>query len=255
MSYTQQFTDALQFVWGDGFLSPGGPEEIRQILNGHDLSGRNVLDIGSGLGGIDLLLVGEHQAGHVTGIDIDEYLVARANERVRDKGLTDRIAFRIVVPGPLPFPDASFDVVFTKDAMIHIPDKQAIYAETMRVLKPGGRFIGSDWLFGEGAAEASSIKEWLGDNSMGFIFTTPNECATALSCAGFEDIRVTGNSDFVAGTCEEEVAKLEGPAIEELARLIGKERAGDRLTGARLRLQAIRTGGLRPSHLYARKPG
>jgi hypothetical protein len=54
MQYAKDFTDALQFMWGDGFLSPGGPEEVAEMLAGIDLSGKRVLDIGSGLGGIDL---------------------------------------------------------------------------------------------------------------------------------------------------------------------------------------------------------
>ena len=43
-------------------------------------------------------------------------------------------------PGPLPFTDASFDVVFSKDALLHVPDKDALFAEIFRVLKPGGVF-------------------------------------------------------------------------------------------------------------------
>ena len=47
----------LQLVWGEGFLSPGGPAEGARILEGSDIRGTRVLDIGCGLGAIDLLLV------------------------------------------------------------------------------------------------------------------------------------------------------------------------------------------------------
>ncbi len=50
MQYAKAFTDALQFMWGEGFLSPGGHEEIDDMLEGHNLAGKRVLDIGSGLG-------------------------------------------------------------------------------------------------------------------------------------------------------------------------------------------------------------
>ena len=49
-------------------------------------------------------------------------------------------------PGPLPFADASFDIVFSKDALLHVPDKDALFAEIFRVLKPGGVFAASDWM-------------------------------------------------------------------------------------------------------------
>jgi len=57
MQYNKAFTDALEFMWGKGFLSPGGPEEVADMLRGHDISGTRILDIGSGLGGVDALLV------------------------------------------------------------------------------------------------------------------------------------------------------------------------------------------------------
>jgi len=49
----------LQIVWGEGFLSPGGPEEVARLLEGSDIAGCTVLDIGCGLGAIDELLVAE----------------------------------------------------------------------------------------------------------------------------------------------------------------------------------------------------
>ena len=70
MQYSKTFTDALQFMWGKGFLSPGGPEEVDDMLRGEVVTGRRVLDIGSGLGGVDLLLVERHGAGEVVGIDV-----------------------------------------------------------------------------------------------------------------------------------------------------------------------------------------
>jgi hypothetical protein len=49
MQYAKDFTNALQFMWGEGFLSPGGHEEIDDMLEGHNIAGKRVLDIGSGL--------------------------------------------------------------------------------------------------------------------------------------------------------------------------------------------------------------
>ena len=43
----------LQIIWGDGFLSPGGPDEVARLLEGSDIGDCEVLDIGCGLGAID----------------------------------------------------------------------------------------------------------------------------------------------------------------------------------------------------------
>ena len=146
MQYAKDFTDALQFMWGEGFLSPGGPEEVAEMVAGIDVSDKRVLDIGSGLGGVDILLATKHGAAQVIGIDVEEQLVESARALISAKGLMERVTFQLVVPGPLPFPDASFDVVFSKDAMVHIADKAALYAEVLRVLKPSGWFTAADWL-------------------------------------------------------------------------------------------------------------
>ena len=52
--YDEGMQALLQLVWGDGYLSPGGPEEVARVLEGVELTGRRVLDIGCGLGAIDV---------------------------------------------------------------------------------------------------------------------------------------------------------------------------------------------------------
>ena len=51
IEYTDEFITKLQIAFGKGFLSPGGMEEIAKIVEGIDMSGKEVLDIGVGIGG------------------------------------------------------------------------------------------------------------------------------------------------------------------------------------------------------------
>jgi len=60
IEYTDELVAVLETVWGDGFLSPGGPEEVAMVMEGSDISGLNILDIGCGVGGIGILLVREY---------------------------------------------------------------------------------------------------------------------------------------------------------------------------------------------------
>ena len=120
--YPDDFVAGIEWMWGEGFLSPGGPDEVRALLEGVDLTGCRVLDVGSGLGGIDILLVTEHGARGVVGLEVEPQLLARAEQAVARAGLSERIRFQLVSPGPFPVADESFDVVFSKDSMIHIPD-------------------------------------------------------------------------------------------------------------------------------------
>ena len=62
-SHQDEYGDAmvamLELIWGEGYLAPGGAENVRQIVAGLDLRDKTVLDIGSGVGGADLILAGE----------------------------------------------------------------------------------------------------------------------------------------------------------------------------------------------------
>ena len=49
--YGPKQLNLLKTVWGEGFLSPGGTDEIDEVLNGIDISGKTILDIGCGCGG------------------------------------------------------------------------------------------------------------------------------------------------------------------------------------------------------------
>ena len=109
-------------MWGDGFLSPGGPEEVECLLSGVEFEGRTVVDIGSGAGGVPILLADRYGAARVIGLDVEATMVAHARAKVERAGLQDRIEIRRVEPGPMPLPDASIDVVFSKDSSVHILD-------------------------------------------------------------------------------------------------------------------------------------
>lgn len=254
MQYAKAFTDALQFMWGEGFLSPGGPEEVAKMLADEDLHGKRVLDIGAGVGGVDALLVERHGAAEVVGIDVEEQLVTAARALIAGKGLNSRIRFELVEPGALPFADASFDLVFSKDAMVHVPDKAALYAEVLRVLRPGGRFVVADWLWAPGAEHSPVVKAWLSAGPLKFAFTTAAEAAEAMRAAGFVDVRITDQRKPLQRSNRDEVKALEGPAIRSLASLVGEDMAASRLASARGRQGALDSGDLIPSHLFGTAP-
>jgi ubiquinone/menaquinone biosynthesis C-methylase UbiE len=254
MQYERRFTDALQFMWGKGFLSPGGPEEVEEMLAGYDLAGLRVLDIGSGLGGVDLLLAAKHGAAEVIGIDVEPQLIAAAENYIASQGLSHRISFELVALGPLPFLPENFDLVFSKDAMVHIPDKYALFVEVARVLKPGGAFIAADWLWAEGAANSPVVQAWLSATPLRFAFTTLPEAAEAMRRAGLVDIAIDDRRSLLQAANRKEVEALAGPARNKLAALVGEEMANARLASARGRQAALESGDLIPCHLRSHKP-
>jgi SAM-dependent methyltransferase len=101
--------------------------------------GEHVLDLGCGAGTDSLVaaqMVGEQ--GHVTGIDMTPPMLAKARAAAAELNATN-VEFVESEAERLPFPDESFDVVISNGVIDLIPDKDAVFSELSRVLKPGGR--------------------------------------------------------------------------------------------------------------------
>ena len=251
--YPEEFLDRLHLVWGVGFLSPGGAEEVGAIVKGLELTGAAVLDIGCGTGGPAQVLA-RGKGAKVTGIDVEPQVVERAKSLAAPAGLSDALSFQLVEPGPLPFADASFDAVFSKDSLLHIPDKPALYKEVLRVLKPGGVFAASDWLAGEDAAEDAALKRYIEMIGLDFTLATAEQTAAAMRAAGFEEVATGDRNAWYAEVSAEEVAAIEGPLRDEVI-AVSSEEIYDRWLAARRALaEAVAHGALRPTHLRGSRP-
>ena len=252
--YTENVNAALQWMWGDGYLSPGGAEEVAAMLQGVDARGRHVLEIGSGLGAAAIALVETYGARSVLGVDVEPHLVEHSRERAAAAGLEERIRFQLVEPGPLPFDDGAFDMVFSKDAIVHIPDKAACYADVLRTLAPGGVFVGSDWLRGGEETYTSDAREWLDFVHLDFRMETLDETRRALERSGFERVQLIDRNEWYKGAIVEELTTLAGDNYEKLVELVGEDAAEHRLESSSRKQRVIDQGFLRPTHFVGYKP-
>ncbi len=252
--YNEQFIAALQWMWGDGYLSPGGPEEVEELLAPVDLRNKTVLDIGCGLGAITVLLANKYEARGVLGIDVESHLIEHCRKYAHDAGLDDKVSFDLVEPGPLPYSDNSFDVVFTKDSIIHMPDKYLLYCDIFRILKPAGVFVGSDWLRGGDETYSGQAARWLELVHLDFTMKSIGETRLDLESAGFENIHMTDRNAWYREAIKIELATLSGDRLAELAKRIGQKGANHRLQSSTLKQQVLKDGFLRPTHFAGYKP-
>ncbi len=121
----------------------GSAESFAGVANPFSLGplqpGEEVLDLGSGAGTDSLVaaqMVGAE--GSVTGIDMTPEMIAKARASA-DELATGNVQFVESEAERLPFTDANFDVVISNGVIDLIPDKDAVFAELFRVLRPGGR--------------------------------------------------------------------------------------------------------------------
>ena len=251
--YDAAMQTLLQLLWGEGFLSPGGAAEVAYLLEGSDITGCSVLDIGCGLGAVDELLITRHGARSVLGVDVDPALLATMAQRIERAGLRGHITTRCVKPGPLPLADDSFDVVFSKDAIVQIPDKEAVFADAYRLLRPGGSLIVSDWLRGGSGAYSAEMREYFRLEGIAYNMANTAETTAALARVGFVGIEVRDRNAWYRDLARRELAALSGELRPLVTERIGAARAQHFVDNWRQLVLVLERGELRPAHLKARK--
>jgi SAM-dependent methyltransferase len=107
-------------------------------------SGEVVVDLGCGAG-TDLLIAAQMtgETGRVIGIDMTDSMLTRARESAGAMGLVNVEVHESLIED-LPLGDASVDVVISNGVIDLVPDKDAVFDEIDRVLKPGGRLQVAD---------------------------------------------------------------------------------------------------------------
>ena len=249
--------DTINFLgefWGDGYMSPGGPKEVARVLDGIDLKNFSVLDIGCGSGQITIELVRQHGAKHVTGIDVEDTVVTATSKRVSDLGLNKSIEVRKVNPGPLPFDDNRFDMVFSKDSIIHISDKEALAAEAFRVTQNGGFFVAADWLISHDSEPSKEMADYIAAEDLDFAMASPARYKAAMEKAGFVNVQLTSRNSWYSEIAAEELKRFKGHERAAWDRKFGKDFMIEQEDIWEKLVVVLASGEHCPHHIRARKP-
>lgn len=255
LEYDDDLIAVLESVWGEGFMSPGGSAEVDRVLDGLDLSGLTILDIGCGLGGATMHIANAYGPGKVIGIDIEDNLIERCRQLAAQAGAGQNVEFLKVEPGPLPVADGSLDVVFSKDSIIHIADKDALASDIFRTLKPGGWFAASDWLAGYTGPPSPEMQAYVKAEGLDFGLASATAYEQAMKSAGFEDITLLDRNDWYRQEARAERVNLKGSLFDGLQSTVGTAFLTRQIDVWDKMIVVLDQGQLRPTHMRARKPG
>jgi len=213
-------------------LGCGNPTAVAELLEGE-----RVLDLGSG-GGIDVLLSAKRvgPSGRAFGLDMTDEMLALAQRNARAAGATN-VEFLKGHIEAIPLPAESIDVVISNCVINLAADKQAVFREIARVLRPGGRMgvsdiVADNTLTAEERAERGS---YVGCIAGALSFA---EFEAGLEAAGFADVEITP-SHWVADGMAGAIVKARKPVAGEGRPM---ETATPKPT-LRLELLPVRDGG------------
>ena len=149
--------DFLGYI--DAFDSPyiGGLDGTRSLIERLGIpkdENFRVLEVGCA-SGFTSCMISKEFGCQVTGIDISEVLISKAQDRADKMGLTN-VRFQVADATRLPFDDNSFDAVFGVALVALIPLKVEVLHELMRIIKPGGS-IGTLDLFAKSDANKEIV--------------------------------------------------------------------------------------------------
>lgn len=182
-------------------LGCGNPVALASLKEGE-----TVLDLGSG-GGLDCFLAAKKvgEKGHVIGVDMTPEMIDKARENCR-KGKYKNVEFRLGEIENLPVADNTVDVIISNCVINLSPNKERVFKEAFRVLKPDGRLIISDIVLLKELPEAikRSRQAYIACISGAIM---KDEYIKLIKDAGFQDVKIIEETGFLTDFIDDPSAK------------------------------------------------
>jgi 2-polyprenyl-3-methyl-5-hydroxy-6-metoxy-1,4-benzoquinol methylase len=191
--YTPAYCRWLQLAYGQGLLSEGGFEAMDDMFTGMDLSGKRLLEVGCGLGGMARYIADKHYAT-VKGIEINPHMIKVAKVNTPNH-LRAQVSFDLMnETRDLSYKDASFDIVYSKGVLTHESSKSELFDRLFQLLKPGGCLVIVDWLSSIQGQWGPLIDAMCSAEGLTLYAETPKSYREVLEKSGFKHIEIIDKS-------------------------------------------------------------
>lgn len=192
--YSNESIARYEVIFGKDFVSTGGLETTRDLAGLGLRPGMQVLDAGCGLGG-SAFYMAKHFGVEVLGVDLLPQMIVEARRRAAASGAAG-VRFEEADLLEYPVEAAHFDLVYSRDAFLHISDKAALFRRLHDCLRPGGMLFFTGLCL-RAAPRGVDFEAYRGDNA--YDLHEVAEMAKWLAGSGFGSVEALDRTtEFVA---------------------------------------------------------
>ncbi|BFZ12596.1 hypothetical protein BsWGS_15635 [Bradybaena similaris] len=257
----QEFLDKQQYsshgillyekIFGRTFVSTGGLETTKEFVEMLDLKdGQKVLDVGGGIGG-SAFYMAKTFGVKVTIVDLSSNMIQIGMERAQEVQCgPDQVVFERTDATKRDYPPASFDVVYSRDTILHINDKLSLFKKFFNCLRPGGKVLISDYCCSPDE-HSEQFKAYV--KQRGYNLLSPEAYGKVLEEAGFINVRAEDRTQQFADILRAEIARTEN-IKEEFIEEFDEDGYKYIVDGWKVKLGRVELGDQRWGLFYAEKP-
>lgn len=253
VQYTLNGVKRYEWIFGATWLSTGGKQTTDIVMSRIQIPpGSHILDVGSGIGGHSFYLA-EKFGCSVLGVDLSRNMVAVAEDHLsRRPHLQDKIKFEIRDVTQLDhLQENSFDVIYSRDTLLHIADKVKVFNNIYKWLKPGGQVIFTDYGRGDKSKYSDEFNAYVAQRQYNLL--TVNEYYDVMKVNNFVDIASEDWTLAFKDALERELKQLT-TRKEEFLKLFSQKDYDDLKDGWTAKLKRVSDGDQVWIFGLARKP-
>jgi len=196
-------------IFGKTFVSVGGEVTTKDFVSQLDLKpGMKILDIGCGIGG-SAFFMARNYGVDVHGIDLATNQIAIATDyrSEMEPAVKHRVQFYVEDATTMDYPLNFYDAVYSRDAIMHIPEKEKLYRKLWSTLKPGGKLMISDYCRGD-QEHSQRFKDYVA--SRDYKLLTVKDYGKMLEKSGFKNVVASDKTGLMIEIGEMEIQKFNG---------------------------------------------
>ncbi|KAF8764356.1 Phosphoethanolamine N-methyltransferase 3 like protein [Argiope bruennichi] len=205
--YSRNGVRRYEWIFGKTFLSTGGESTTGKYIERLDLKpGQKVLDVGCGIGGHSFYMAEKYDV-EVLGVDLSVNMMTVATEYLSERPHLDKkVKFVICDITKSVYDDASFDTIYSRDTLLHIPNKEELFRNFEKWLKPGGKILFTD--YSRSDKEVSpNFEQYIKDR--GYNLLTLQQYKELLENCGFVNVKAEDATEEFLRALQEELNKLQ----------------------------------------------